>query len=277
VTERRLWAAGVLAWPDFASGRRLPLAAGRVAGVRAHLEESAARLARRDAAYFGAALPSDQLWRLFPAFADSVAYLDIETTGLGPPGDHITTIALYDGRTVRHYVHGQSLERFGDDVQEYRLLVTYNGKTFDAPFIRSSLGIQLDQAHIDLRYVLAALGYKGGLKGCERQLGLDRGDLDGVDGYTAVLLWQEYLRTGRDSVLENLLCYNVQDVLHLEVLMALAYNRRLADTPFAVTHRLPVPPAATNPFRADRQLVERLLFRSRGLVGPWAPRGAAAP
>jgi len=35
------------------------------------------------------------------------------------------------------------------------------------------MGIPLDQAHIDLRYPLAALGYKGGLKKIERQVGLE--------------------------------------------------------------------------------------------------------
>jgi len=50
-------------------------------------------------------------------------------------------------------------------------------------------GIELNQVHIDLRYVLRSLGYTGGLKGCEKQAGIDRGNLEGVDGYFAVLLW----------------------------------------------------------------------------------------
>ena len=31
-----------------------------------------------------------------------------------------------------------------------------------------------------------SLGFKGGLKGCERQLGLDRGNLKDIDGFFAV-------------------------------------------------------------------------------------------
>ena len=45
--------------------------------------------------------------------------------------DEITTIALYDGWTIRHYVQGHNLHGFLHDVQACQLLVTYNGKTFD--------------------------------------------------------------------------------------------------------------------------------------------------
>ena len=34
---------------------------------------------------------------------------------------------------------------------------------------------------IDLRYILASLGYGGGLKSCEQQLGITRPDLEDVD------------------------------------------------------------------------------------------------
>ena len=71
----------------------------------------------------------------------------------------------------------------------YRLLVTYNGKTFDAPFVRRCLGAPLDQPHIDLRYVLGSLGYRGGLKGCERQLGIPRQGLEDVDGAFSCRGW----------------------------------------------------------------------------------------
>ena len=89
------------------------------------------------------------------------------------------------------------------------------------PFLRDRLGCPLDQAHIDLRYVLASLGYKGGLKKCETALGIDRGDLDGVDGSLAVLLWEEYRKTGSPKALDTLLAYNIEDVVNLETLMVL--------------------------------------------------------
>ena len=109
--------------------------------------------------------------------------------------------------------------------------MTYNGKTFDMPFIRRYLGVPVDQAHIDLRYVLASLGYRGGLKECERQMGLDRGELEEVDGYFAVLLWRHYVQHSDRRTLETLLAYNALDVINLEQLMVRAYNLKIAGTP----------------------------------------------
>ena len=46
----------------------------------------------------------------------------------------------------------------------------YNGQCFDLPMLRVSFGLALDQAHIDLRYVLSRLGFKGGLKDARLRL-----------------------------------------------------------------------------------------------------------
>jgi hypothetical protein len=116
----------------------------------------------------------------------------------------------------------------------------------------------MDQAHIDLRYVLRSLGYGGGLKGCERQLGLQRGDLEGIDGYFAVLLWHDYLKNRNYGALETLLAYNVQDTVNLETLMVLAYNMKVKGTRFARSHGLPMPTQPENPFEADAQTVQRI-------------------
>ncbi|MBE7500562.1 MAG: ribonuclease H-like domain-containing protein [Verrucomicrobiales bacterium] len=266
--EQQLWSLGVVSWEAVGQGE-VVLGAGRRERVARHLEESQRQLADHNAAFFARTLPASEHWRLYPEFRESVAYVDIETTGLGGPGDHITTIALYDGRTVRHYVHGRNLADFARDIQAYRLLVTYNGKCFDLPMLRASFGIALDQAHIDLRYVLASLGYKGGLKGCERRLGLDRGDLAGVDGYFAVLLWQEYRRRQNPQALETLLAYNIRDVVNLEPLLVKAYNLKLAQTPFGASATLDTPPPPAEPFRAHAPTVNRLLRQYAGFGARW--------
>ena len=252
-TERRLWAAGLTSWDHL-------LAAGR--GDAALLRESARRHDAGDPAWFGQMLRANQAWRLFPDFRGGCAYLDIETTGLLGRG-HVTTVALYDGRTVRTYVRGANLDDFAADVSAYPVLVTYNGRAFDVPFLERDLGCRLPQAHIDLRHVLHSLGFKGGLKGCERQLGVRRPEgMAEVDGYAAVLLWHRHRQTGDPRALETLLAYNVQDAVNLERLLALACNHRLAalaDVPFAAGFRVPVPEPPPNPFRADVDTVARVL------------------
>lgn len=257
-TERRLWSAGILSWQvacERGAGVLSPVRADLVAH---HSRESIERLAAEDARYFHDRLPSNEQWRVFPQFRHGVAYLDIETTGLGPPHDYITTVALYDGKSLRHYIHGENLEEFPADIGSYRLIVTYNGKCFDVPFIRSCLRLRMEQAHIDLRYVLRSLGYGGGLKGCERQLGLSRGDLEGIDGYFAVLLWQDYLNNGNRGALQTLLAYNVQDTINLETLMIHAYNMKVKEAGFAKSHSLPIPAQPQNPFEADLRTVQRI-------------------
>jgi uncharacterized protein YprB with RNaseH-like and TPR domain len=116
----------------------------------------------------------------------------------------------------------------------------------------------LNHAHIDLRYILYSLGFKGGLKGCERQLGMDRGDLKEIDGFFAVLLWDEYQRTGDQKVLETLLAYNVQDTVTLENLMVTAYNMKLKQTPFYEKLLITDSPPPVNPHRVDLGTVDRI-------------------
>jgi len=121
-------------------------------------------------------MPSNQYWRIFPEFKESTSYLDIETTGLESLTNKIRTIALYDGSSIFTYIQGKNLDQFKEDIQKYKVLVIYNGKCFDVAFIKGFFGMELNQVHIDLRYLLRSLGYAGSLKGCEKKAGIDRGN-----------------------------------------------------------------------------------------------------
>ena len=223
------------------------------------LRESKSQMAALNPNYFAERIPSSYHWRFFPEFRDVTVYLDIETTGLSRYEETITTIALYDGKSILYYVKDRNLDDFPEDIKRYKVIVTYNGKSFDVPFIERTFGIALNQAHIDLRYVLAGLGYKGGLKSCENQLGFSRGELTDIDGFFAVLLWGDYLN-GNEKALETLLAYNIQDVLSLENLMVIAYNLKIKDTPF-YRNLLPEPDLPDSPFRADMETVNRIRSR----------------
>lgn len=251
--EQKLWAAGFDSWEKVLDGN-LPLGGALTDAVRQGAEVSLKHFERKNPLYFYHALPTNQLWRMFPVFRDRVGYLDIETTGLGH-GDVITTMVVYDGREIHSYVQGDNLNDFRYDTSKFELLITFNGKTFDLPFIRRYLRVPMQQAHIDLRYVLRSLGYKGGLKSCERQLGMDRGGLKDVDGYTAVLLWADFTTRGNARALETLLAYNTEDVINLEVLMVMAYNLLVDQTPFAhLQMDLPTSPAI--PFQVDDETLD---------------------
>jgi len=177
------------------------------------VEISRENLLNKNIHHFADNLPVKSAWRLFPDFRDSVVYFDIETTGLSESESYITTISLYDGESIKYYVNGINLDDFPDDILKYDLLITYNGKTFDVPWVENYFKIKLPHAQIDLRYVLSHLGLKGGLKKCEKLMGIDRGELDGIDGLFGIKLWFDYLENKNEKALETLLAYNIEDVV----------------------------------------------------------------
>ncbi len=264
-SEKRLWDLGVMNWEDVLdSGGKTScslITPTLIAGVK----ESVSNLETHNARYFSKMLSATENWRIFSSFRHSVAYLDIETTGMAGSREEITTISVFDGSEIYYYIRGQNLDRFTRDIERYRLLVTYNGKCFDLPVIRRLLKSPMDQAHIDLRYLLHSLGYRGGLKGCEKQLGIHRDELDGLDGYLAILLWQDYVRNRNKKALETLLAYNILDAVNLERLMVTAFNLKLQSTPFELSHTISTDLIVPeNPFHADMETVDRL--RSRYLA-----------
>lgn len=230
-SELFLWEAGIGSWDDVLEHHgRLP---GRFSALPGAIEESFERLEQRDSSWFLGRLPASESWRLWFDFRSEIAYVDIETDGLSHTrGGAITTICLWDGERLSTYVNGENLRDFIDDVHDHKLVVTYNGSSFDLPFIASWFNEPIMTGHLDIRHPLAAHGYKGGLKGCERQLGIERGDLDQVDGEYAVLLWRRYVADGRPEVLSTLLAYNALDVINLEALSARLHNRLVGEYSF---------------------------------------------
>ena len=257
ITEKRFWESGIYSWGDFTVDCSIRLSQSKKDTIARYLLESHAHLNSGNPRYFSDLLRTNQHWRLFPDFRHSMAYLDIETTGLNIWGSEITTIAIYNGESIFYYVNGNNLDDFLDEIKKYKVIVTYNGKSFDIPFLESHFGIRLNHAHIDLRYILASLGFRGGLKGCETQVGIDRGDLKGIDGYFGVLLWDDYQENKNEKALETLLAYNIQDTINLETLMVIAYNLKIGQTPF-YENQIPEPALPENLFEADMKTVERI-------------------
>ena len=257
-TEQMLWGKGLHDW-DRCLANPQELSPKKRRKIINWLEKSQRALDAQDGAFFAELLPANQLWRVYPQFRDSCLFFDIETTGLGSGHDYVTTIATFDGREVRTFVHGQNLEDFPDYINSFTLVVSYNGKCFDVPFLQREFGgFCLLAAHIDLRYVLARLGYRGGLKACEQSLGLARPDhLQDVDGFLAVLLWHEHLRA-TPRALQSLLCYNAHDAVNLCWLLQRAYNLAVAQLPIEV-EPVDIEPIPAIDFQADPELIASLL------------------
>ena len=206
-------------------------------------------------------IPKIQHWKMIPNFIDAIAYLDIETTGLSPHYSHITTIAVYDGKEVYDFVRGENLDEFPAFISKFPAITTFYGKAFDIPFIKQEMGIEFNQVHFDVCFLLRRLKIKGGLKKIEKTFGISRGALEDLDGYSAVLLWKKYAKTKKIEYLETLLAYNNEDVINLEFLLHKAYNL-LIEKEQIFTSPLKFPKKdIKNPFAANKRVIEEILGR----------------
>ena len=240
--ELNLWRQGILTWDQLElrlnhwprSSQNRKLMKSRLHESREHLHQ---------AAYFHKILPSSERWRLYKDFQHSCAFLDIETTGMTIYGHEITVIGLYDGQQTHHFINGHNMKEFEDAVNSYDLLVTFNGSSFDLPFICGFFrNLQIRQAHIDLLHVVRRLGYRGGLKSIEPLFGITRSpEIQEMRGYEAVVLWHEYQR-GSGEALRKLLLYNEADVVNLKTIMDTAWERLFSELELAVGRLLPFDP-----------------------------------
>ncbi len=221
-TEQRIWRSGIRDWNEFISAHERGFFSGRrIERSIQEVEESLRRFQKQDWAYFDQKLPSPHKWRAYDDLRDRVLYVDIETTGLS--GDNaITVIGTYNGWEVKAFVADQNLDEALAEIEQYPLLVTFNGAQFDLPLIRAQFRCGLfSHIHIDLRYPLKRLGFTGGLKRIERTLGIERSEnTRGLDGWDAVRLWREYQNGSREA-LQLLLKYNSEDIVNLEPLLQL--------------------------------------------------------
>ncbi|MBI9112133.1 ribonuclease H-like domain-containing protein [Maridesulfovibrio ferrireducens] len=260
-TEAKIWESGVSHWNDILEGTDIPFSPAKVNELEIGCGESLKRLKECDPIWFADRLPASDQWRLYPHFRKNIAYIDIETTGTDAHCCDITTIALWNGREVKTYVQGRNLHEFEEEIAKYQMIVSFNGKCFDVPFIEKYFGIKVKAAHIDLRFVFRSLGITGGLKGIEHYFGMDRGDAEGLDGYFAVLLWNEYEMSGNEKALETLLAYNVLDSVNLENLMIRGYNLHIERFPQHDLEPLSTVPEPLNPFKAHIDVVESIRRR----------------
>ncbi|MBI2965509.1 MAG: ribonuclease H-like domain-containing protein [Chloroflexi bacterium] len=239
VGEARLWQRGFLNWDDVRERGEADRIASR---GRLDAEESRLQLRRRNAAYFHAALPPSQRWRVYDDFMAESAFLDIETTGLSPGESSVTVVGVLDATGYTAYVRGVNLDEFPEAAQRYRLVVTFNGAAFDVPFLQVEFAsvartdvapLFADAAHLDLRYPLRRIGQAGGLKAIERRLALGRPDeLSLLDGFDAVRLWRMHC-DGEPDALATLVRYNAEDVASLPALAEYVVDVLARGTPLA--------------------------------------------
>ena len=226
-TEEYLWKSGVLTWDDFKKADVPFLNETKKRIIEDYLELGRDALDRKDSSFFAENLPKEEYWRLYKDFRDETLFLDIETTGLSRHYDVITLIGTSDGDNIKIFLKDNNLSEIVDYVQNFQIVVTFNGKLFDLRFIKKAFpGIKMPPVHIDLRYLLRSLGVNGSLKDIERTLGLKRdSDVENIRGGEAAVLWTRFVK-GDDEALRKLVLYNIYDTVNLEKLMQFCYLKK---------------------------------------------------
>lgn len=226
VTESKLWEQGLRDWTDDKCFQRACEIVPKLSNLKTQRDHALKALSARASKLIAQTLPQNEIWRLWDAFKEEALFLDIETNGLGAWA-HITVLGTYFKNKYRAFVHGENLQEALDYIGKASLIVTFNGRQFDVPFIERHFEQKIDTPHIDLRFVAASLGHKGGLKKIEPQFGIQRdAAIKGVDGYEAVLLWKKHQRGDRDA-LKKLIEYNQADVEGLPLIMNGCWQQKL--------------------------------------------------
>ncbi len=168
---------------------------------------------------------------------DDFCFLDIETTGFSRKKDQIVLIGLLfiedKQYKLRQYfledplLEKELLKQFIHDLSKFKLMITYNGLSFDYPFIQErseihKLTLQLsDLKHVDLykhiqgnKRTLPIENYK--LKTVEKLLGIHR--KDGISGGDSVTLYYRYLQNKKSEFRDQILLHNYEDILYLPLI-----------------------------------------------------------
>jgi tetratricopeptide (TPR) repeat protein len=178
--------------------------------------------------------------RLLEIPLEAYAFLDTETSGLaGGTGTYafLVGVGRYEGETfhlAQFFMRDPSeeaalLEGLTDFLAPARALVTFNGKAFDAPLLRTRyrlLSVPIpfeDCAHVDLlplsrrlwrdRLPSRALKYLE-----ENVLGAPRTS-DEVSGWEIPYLYFDYLRSGDATPLKGVFYHNAMDVIAMAALL----------------------------------------------------------
>ncbi|MDR3255703.1 MAG: ribonuclease H-like domain-containing protein [Synergistaceae bacterium] len=207
------------------------------------VDEGVYRMERRYG--FGAhgrkALDRPEAMEVMSAFGarGSVVFLDLETTGLaGGTGTYAFLcgigIADVDGfNVIQLFLEGPAKERrwlgaIDSIIPEDACLVTYNGKTFDIPLLRTRHILSRSSPswdalpHIDLLHH-ARRFYRGRLASCslgsmeKHILGVERSGED-IPGYLIPAMYMRYLQTRDAHPLLGVFYHNELDIVSLAML-----------------------------------------------------------
>lgn len=233
--EKRLWRSGILTWEDFVKASDIAFINPDKKNLfNEYLSSASRELSCYNERYFASNIKRREHWRLFDVFKGEALCLDIETNGLMPDkGGYATVVGIYNGFDYKSLVRGNGLtpDNLQKEMAGYKYLITFYGSGFDVPFLQRSMPeLSFDIPHFDLCFGARKIGFFGGLKKLEVELGFERDEaVRGMDGYDAVKLW-EAAREGSSEALDLLIMYNKEDTVNLFAMADVLYQRLRAQT-----------------------------------------------
>jgi uncharacterized protein YprB with RNaseH-like and TPR domain len=173
--------------------------------------------------------------------AAGALFLDTETTGLaGGAGTVAFLVGLawwHEGTLVLEQLlvralgeEAPMLERLAERIRQASMIVTFNGKSFDMPLLRTRyvmarMPLPTEPPHLDLLHVARRVHKKRMRSGCrlvaiERDvLGFER--VDDVESGDVSECYLHFLRTGEAGALLGVVEHNAWDVVAMTALVAL--------------------------------------------------------
>ena len=213
--ECRLRRLGVLTCRQLADNAERFLSGAHAGRVRVSFREWEVARAEGLVDWMIGSLPAGHRVRVLKEYWNEALFYDIETDGMSVSSG-ITCISALRGGEMRSFWRGHNLEGFLAEWAKARILVSFNGKRFDTPFVCKTFGLTSVPPQIDLMDEARYYGLRGGLKSIEQQVGFVRQSEGCGDGRDAIRLWNEYETTKDKDVLNTLLAYNRADVASLE-------------------------------------------------------------
>lgn len=175
-----------------------------------------------------------------PYFNDEFIILDIETTGFSRKKAQIILVGLLIKTNKEYYSQQIFCENLHEEKKllnhlvsllkttPHKFLITYNGNSFDLPFINTKLkqhniNYRLSKCKsFDLYRLIQSNKNKFNLKrynlkSIESFLDINRQDT--ISGKESIQLYYKYLKTRKKSLLEKILLHNDEDIRYLMPLL----------------------------------------------------------